>query len=570
MNNIRNFCIIAHIDHGKSTLADRFLELTKTVEKNKMQDQILDQMDLEREKGITIKLQPVRMEYKDHILNLIDTPGHMDFYWEVMRSLKAVEGAILLIDAIKGVQAQTLSNLHLAQEMKLKLIPVINKIDLPNARIEEVELEISELLKIDKNQILKVSAKTGQNVEQVLDEVIKQIPAPIQKKSDMLVFDAFYDSYKGVVAYVRIFNKILEKKPNKPIGVLKPQMTPVNKLEPGEIGYIATGEKNLEEYLEKIGWQKPLPMVFASIYPADESDFHVLKDALNKLKLNDASLDTQEESSKALGRGFKCGFLGMLHLEIIIERLKREYNLDLVVTTPQVNYEIDRIKKTIQEPWIKLEIIVPIKYMGQVMNLLQALRGEHKASNYLSNQVLNIEYETPLADVITDFCTLGKNKVLAKQGSSFYDNLKSASSGYASMSYQPLGMKNGDLVKLEVLLARKPVRALEQIVPKKFAEARARKLAFKLKNLIPRQNFTVAIQVVLRSVFETSFSIGLGRVIARETISAMRKDVTSGLYGGDYSRKKKLLEKQKKGKKKMKEMGSVRIPSNVFVKLLRG
>ncbi len=554
MKNIRNFCIIAHIDHGKSTLADRFLELTKTIDKGKMQDQVLDQMDLERERGITIKLQPVRMEYKDHILNLIDTPGHMDFYWEVMRSLGAVEGAILLVDAVKGVQAQTLSNLRLAQEKNLKIIPVINKIDLQNARVQEVEQEISELLKIDKKNILKVSAKTGTGVENVLDAIIKHVPLPVHKKTsqNILVFDAFYDSYKGVVAYIRVLNSNLQKQPNQQIGVFKPQMTFVNKLNPGEIGYIATGEKNLEQYLAKMGFTKPLPMVFASLYPMDQANFHTLKDALNKLKLNDASLDSQEETSKALGRGFRCGFLGMLHLEIITERLKREHGLDLVVTTPQVNYKIEKRKNIIREPWVKLEIIVPLKYMGQVMNLLKNLRGAHKASNYLSNEILNIEYEIPLADVICGF----------------YDNLKSASSGYASMSYQPLGMRNGDLVKLEVLLARERVPALSQIVPREFAQARARKLAKKLKDLIPKQNFAVAVQIVLRSVFEDNFNIGLGRVLARENISAMRKDVTSGLYGGDYSRKKKLLEKQKKGKKKMESIGKVRISSDVFVRLL--
>ena len=554
MKNIRNFCIIAHIDHGKSTLADRFLELTKTIDKGKMQDQVLDQMDLERERGITIKLQPVRMEYKDHILNLIDTPGHMDFYWEVMRSLGAVEGAILLVDAVKGVQAQTLSNLRLAQEKNLKIIPVINKIDLQNARVQEVEQEISELLKIDKKNILKVSAKTGTGVENVLDAIIKHVPLPVHKKTsqNILVFDAFYDSYKGVVAYIRVLNSNLQKQPNQQIGVFKPQMTFVNKLNPGEIGYIATGEKNLEQYLAKMGFTKPLPMVFASLYPMDQANFHTLKDALNKLKLNDASLDSQEETSKALGRGFRCGFLGMLHLEIITERLKREHGLDLVVTTPQVNYKIEKRKNIIREPWVKLEIIVPLKYMGQVMSLLKNLRGAHKASNYLSNEILNIEYEIPLADVICGF----------------YDNLKSASSGYASMSYQPLGMRNGDLVKLEVLLARERVPALSQIVPREFAQARARKLAKKLKDLIPKQNFAVAVQIVLRSVFEDNFNIGLGRVLARENISAMRKDVTSGLYGGDYSRKKKLLEKQKKGKKKMESIGKVRISSDVFVRLL--
>ncbi|MAG44984.1 elongation factor 4 [bacterium] len=554
MKNIRNFCIIAHIDHGKSTLADRFLELTKTIDKGKMQDQVLDQMDLERERGITIKLQPVRMEYKDHILNLIDTPGHMDFYWEVMRSLGAVEGAILLVDAVKGVQAQTISNLRLAQEKNLKIIPVINKIDLQNARVQEVEQEISELLKIDKKNILKVSAKTGTGVENVLDAIIKHVPLPVHKKTsqNILVFDAFYDSYKGVVAYIRVLNSNLQKQPNQQIGVFKPQMTFVNKLNPGEIGYIATGEKNLEQYLAKMGFTKPLPMVFASLYPMDQANFHTLKDALNKLKLNDASLDSQEETSKALGRGFRCGFLGMLHLEIITERLKREHGLDLVVTTPQVNYKIEKRKNIIREPWVKLEIIVPLKYMGQVMSLLKNLRGAHKASNYLSNEILNIEYEIPLADVICGF----------------YDNLKSASSGYASMSYQPLGMRNGDLVKLEVLLARERVPALSQIVPREFAQARARKLAKKLKDLIPKQNFAVAVQIVLRSVFEDNFNIGLGRVLARENISAMRKDVTSGLYGGDYSRKKKLLEKQKKGKKKMESIGKVRISSDVFVRLL--
>lgn len=525
MKNIRNFCIISHIDHGKSTLADRFLEITGTVPKEKMRAQMLDQMDLERERGITIKLQPVRMKYKNFILNLIDTPGHMDFYHEVERSLKAVEGAILLVDAVKGVQAQTLSNLHLVQKQNLKIIPVINKIDLPNARIKEVEKELQELL--GAKEIIKISAKKNINIDILLEKIIKEIPMP---KNNYIIFDAFYDKYQGVVAYIKA-----NKKLSGNIGIFKPQMTSVKELKPGEIGYIATGEKDLEKYLAKIGWQKPQPMIFASIYPSEDSDFNVLKKSLSKLKLNDAALDFQEESSKALGRGFKCGFLGMLHLEIIIERLKREYNLDLIITAPQVNY------KNNKEPWVKLEIITPKKYFGPVMNLLKNLRGEYKDTKYLEN-ILNIQYEIPLADIITDF----------------YDNLKSASSGYASMSYEPIGYKPGDLVKLEVLLAGEPIKALEQIMPTKFAYNKAKRIAQKLKELVPRQSFAVAIQIAINH-----------RIITRETIPALRKDVTKGLYGGDYSRKKKLLVKQRKGKKKLEKFGRVNLPSEVFVKLLR-
>ncbi|MFH1392202.1 MAG: GTP-binding protein [bacterium] len=526
MKNIRNFCIIAHIDHGKSTLADRFLEITGTVPKNKMRPQMLDQMDLERERGITIKLQPVRMKYKNFILNLIDTPGHMDFYYEVMRSLGAVEGAILLVDAVKGIQAQTLSNLHLAQKQNLKIIPVINKIDLPNARTKEVEQEVKQLLKTKK--IIKISAKFGTNIEQVLEEIISEISCP--KKKSFLVFDAFYDSYKGVIAYVRANQDIFGD-----VGIFTPEMKKTKKLSAGEIGWIATGEKNLENYLQKIGWQTPQPMVFASIYPSQDHDFNILKSSFNKLKLNDAALSFQEESSGALGRGFKCGFLGMLHLEIIIERLKREYNLDLVVTTPQVEHQGNN------EPWVKLDIITPKKYLGQIMNLFKKIRGEYKDTKYLED-ILNIQYQAPLADIITDF----------------HDNLKSASAGYASMSYQTLGMRPGNLVKLEVLIAHEPVKALEQIVPKEFAFARAEKLAEKLKKLVPRQNFAVAIQVAID-----------GRIVARETISALKKDVTGDLYGGDYTRKKKLLVKQRKGKKKLEKFGRVNLGSEVFIKLLK-
>jgi len=528
MKNIRNFCIIAHIDHGKSTLADRFLEITGTVPKQKMRPQMLDQMELERERGITIKLQPVRMNYKGYVLNLIDTPGHMDFYYEVMRSLEAVEGAILLVDAVKGVQAQTLSNLHLAQKQNLKIIPVINKIDLPNARIEEVEQEIKKLLNTDK--IIKISAKFGTNVEQILEEIINHCPAPKTNQKDMLVFDAFYDSYKGVVAYIRAFKPI-----QGAVGVLTPKTRETGVLNPGEIGYLETGEKNLENYLTKIGWQTPQSMVFASIYPARDDDFNFLKSSLHKLKLNDAALFFQEESSSALGRGFRCGFLGMLHLEIIIERLRREYNLELVVTTPQVEHQGN------SEPWVKLHIITPKKYLGQIMNLFKTTRGEYKDTRYLED-ILNIEYEVALADIIVDF----------------YDNLKSASAGFASMSYQLIGYRPGDLVKLEVLIAHQTVKELEQIVPREFALAKAKDLAEKLKEIVPKQNFAVAIQVALD-----------GRIVARQTISALKKDVTGYLYGGDYTRKMKLWQKQKKGKKKLEKIGKVNLPSEVFVKLLK-
>lgn len=528
MKNIRNFCIIAHIDHGKSTLADRFLEITGTVPKEKMRPQMLDQMDLERERGITIKLQPVRMEYKNYVLNLIDTPGHMDFYCEVMRSLEAVETAILLVDAVKGVQAQTLSNLHLAQKQNLKIIPVINKIDLANARTEEVEQEIKKLL--DINKIIKISAKFGINVEQVLEEIINHCPAPKTSNKNMLIFDAFYDSYKGVIAYIRANKEITGE-----VGIFKPEMIKTGQLKPGEIGYLETGEKNLEKYLEKIGWQNPQPMVFASIYPTEDDDFSVLKSSLHKLKLNDAALSFQEESSGALGRGFKVGFLGMLHLEITVERLKREYNLDLILTAPQVNYVGN------QEPWVELEIISPSEYLGQIMNLLKNLRAEYQEMQYLSSKQIIIKYEMPLADIITNF----------------YDNLKSASSGYGSMSYKPIGYRPGDLVKLEILIARQPVKALAQTVPKEFALARAKNLAERLKEIVPRQNFAVAIQAAID-----------GRIVARETIPALKKDVTGYLYGGDYTRKMKLLQKQKRGKKKLEKLGRVRIPSEVFVKLL--
>ena len=557
MEKIRNFCIIAHIDHGKSTLADRFLELTETVPLGKMRDQLLDQMDLERERGITIKLQPVRMEYKGYVLNLIDTPGHMDFRLEVERSLGAVEGALLLVDAVKGVQAQTLSNLYLAQQQKLTIIPVINKIDLINARPQEVEEELMNLLKIEKDRIIKISAKSGINVEKVLDAIIEKIPCPVGNPDlplKTLIFDSFYDSYKGIVAYIRVLDGVL-KKEKQEIGVFKPQLVLAEKLSAGEIGYVATGEKNLEEYLAKIGWEKPRPMVFASLYPREDSDFNLLKDAINKLKLDDAALFSEEESSQALGRGFKCGFLGMLHLEIIAERLKREFNLDLVATTPKVNYEISRKEKIIKEPWVRLEIVTSQLYFGKVMDLLKGSRGQYEETKYLSSDRMIVVYKIPLSDIITDF----------------YDRLKSATSGYASMIYEPTGSLPGDLVKLEVLLAKEHFPNLSQIVPEKELQKRARSLALSLKNLIPKQNFAVAIQVVLGNLFEEESlkNIGGSRIVARETIPALRKDVIAPLYGGDYTRKKKLLEIQKKGKKELAAKGRIRIPTEVFINLLK-
>jgi len=557
MENIRNFCIISHIDHGKSTLADRLLELTETVPQEKMRDQLLDQMDIERERGITIKLQPVRLEYKGFILNLIDTPGHMDFHSEVKRSLGAVEGALLLVEAVKGIQAQTLSNLSLAQEMNLKIIPIINKIDLPNARVEEVEKEIINLLKVKKEEIIRISAKKGENINKVLEAVIERIPAPkgdIKGELKTLIFDSLYDSYKGIIAYVRVINGKMEREKQE-IGVFKPHMVPADSIGAGDIGYIATGEKNLERYLEKIGWDVPKPMVFANLYAREDADFNLLKDGINKLKLSDAALYAEVESSPALGRGFRCGFLGTLHLEIVVERLKREHNLDLIVTAPRVNYEKVREERIIREPWVNLKVIVPQSYLGNVMELLKQLRGEYLGTEYLSNERLIIEYNTPLADIIRDF----------------YDSLKSASSGYASMIYRPLESRKGDLVKLEILIAGDKIPSLSEIVPRERAQKRARKLALALKELIPKQNFSVAIQIILGNVFEdvNLKNKGKSSVIARETISALRKDVIAPLYGGDYTRKRKLLEKQKKGKKKMKALGRINIPGEVFIKLLK-
>ncbi|MBL7155459.1 MAG: elongation factor 4, partial [Candidatus Portnoybacteria bacterium] len=484
--NIRNFCIISHIDAGKSTLADRFLELTKTIEKRKMREQVLDMMDLEREKGITIKLQPVRMKHDKYILNLIDTPGHVDFSYEVSRSLAAVEGAILLVDASQGIQAQTLANLHLAQKQNLAIIPVVNKIDLEQARIEETVQEISQLLKINQEEILKISAKQGINIEKVFEAIVKRIPSPTgSPKSPLraLIFDSHYDSYKGTIAYVRIVDGQIKRGDKITMlvsntsteaietGIFKPHLTKIDCLKAGEIGYIATGLKDVSQcrvgdtigtVLEGLslkalpGYQEPEPMVFASFYPAETDDYDLLKDGLAKLKLNDASLQYQSESVQGLGRGFRGGFLGMLHLEIVLERLKREYGLSLMVTSPSVSYrlageiisspadfpEINKIK-AIEEPWLSLEIITPNQYLGQVMKLLAKTRGQYQAPQYLTPERVLIKYQAPLNEIIVDF----------------YDQLKNTSAGYASMSYQLIGYQPADLVRLDVLIAGEKVEA---------------------------------------------------------------------------------------------------------------
>lgn len=595
MNNIRNFAIIAHIDHGKSTLADRFLELTETINPKKMKAQYLDQMDLERERGITIKLQPVKMRYKlqtiNYELNLIDTPGHVDFTYEVSRSLAAVEGAILLVDAVKGIQAQTLANLHLAQKLNLKIIPVINKIDLASSRVGEVAAEISDLLKINAANIIKISAKSGQGVKELIEKVIFEIPPPrkiADKNFKALLFDSAYDLYKGVVVYIRVFGgeiksgdkfKLLSSDAIgevKEVGIFRPALAATDKISDGNIGYVATGLKDVS--LTRIGdtlslvidnlsvkdvlpgYQEPKSMVFASFYPQDADQYPILKDALQKLKLSDASISFEAETSQALGRGFKGGFLGMLHLEIISERLKREFGLNLVITAPSVSYKV--IKKDgseslvhsasrlpdptqierIEEPWINMEIISPPSYLGGLMELCSETGGGYIDTKYLGKGKMILVYEAPLREIVVDF----------------YDKLKNASSGYASLNWEFIGYRPGQLVRIDILVANEKIEAFAKVVPHQKAYYEGRKLVGMLKELIPRQLFAVAIQA----------AVG-GKILARENISAMRKDVTGYLYGGDYSRKKKLLEKQKKGKAKMKESGKVRIPTDVYFKVLR-
>ena len=611
MKNIRNFCIVAHIDHGKSTLADRFLELTGTIEKRKMQEQYLDQMELERERGITIKLQPVRMNYRyngeEYTLNLIDTPGHVDFSYEVSRSLAAVEGAILLVDVSKGIQAQTLANLHLAQQQGLVIIPVLNKIDLPNARTEQVRSELANLLSIEPVTILEISGKNGTNVEKVLERVVRDISPPGSEESfgadstlKALIFDSTFDAYKGVIAYVRIVSGSVKRENNImayataakagviEVGYFNPLLKACEELSAGEIGYIATGLKDpgqirvgdtitkLKIKNEKLkisesedgeerfkpleGYKEPRPMVFASFFTEDAGDYDILKDALGKLKLTDASLSYEPESSAGLGRGFRLGFLGMLHVEIISERLKREFGLHLIVSSPSVEYIVkmksgDEVKirsaamlpdvskiESISEPIVNLEIISPASYMGSVMELTSIFRNIYSGTEYIGKDTVIIKYEVPLAEIITDF----------------YDKLKSVSSGYASMSYEPKGFVSNDLVRLDILIAGDMVEPFSRIIPREKAYFEGRAMAAKLKEVVPAQWFEVPIQAVIG-----------GKIIARESIKARRKDVTGYLYGGDVTRKMKLLEKQKKGKKKMKEAGRVDLPQEVFLKMLK-
>jgi len=602
MNNVRNFVIIAHIDHGKSTLADRFLELTQTIEKRKMREQYLDQMDLEREKGITIKMQPVQMSYildsTFYILNLIDTPGHVDFTYEVSRALAAVEGAILLVDATKGVQAQTLANYKLAKNQKLTIIPVINKIDLANARIADTEKEIEDLTGVKPDKIFKISAKTGEGVAEVLEEVVKKVPAPannLNKPLRALIFDSFYDVHRGIVSHVRIVDG--EAKPGQKVclaasatifeieevGIFKPNLVKTEKLSSGEIGYVVTGIKEPEklrvgdtiaeiqnskskiqnEELVKIqplpGYHEPKPMVFASVYPESADDFDLLKKSIQKLKLNDAALFYQSEFFQALGRGFSLGFLGMLHLEIVKERLAREYNLETVLTTPSVSFKV-RLKdggeveiframdlppvekiSAISEPWVNLEILTPAKFLGEIMKLTELYRLVFLENKYLGDLMI-IKFKAPLMDIISDF----------------YDKLKSVSSGYASMNYEFSDYRPADLVNLEFLLAGEKFEAFSRIVPRSRAEKDGRLISKKLKELLPRENFQVAIQAMIE-----------GRIICRENIPALKKDVTGYLYGGDRSRKMKLWKKQQRGKKKLKKMGRVEVPPKVYLEILK-
>lgn len=592
MKKVRNFCIIAHIDHGKSTLADRMLEFTNTVEKRKMKEQLLDQMDLERERGITIKLQPVTMDYQGYTLNLIDTPGHVDFNYEVSRSLAAVEGAILLIDATQGIQAQTLANLYLALEENLIIIPVINKIDLPAANREETSRQIMELLGVTKEEIIYASGKTGEGVKEILEAVIKRLPSPqgvLKKPLKALIFDSNYNEYKGVVAYVRIIDgsvrkgdkiKLLATKADSDaleVGIFKPDFMPVNMLEAGDIGYITTGFKDVSECRvgDTITWSKnygdiePLrgynevkPMVFAGIFPKEGNEYSQLRDSIAKLKLNDAALIYEPENSEALGFGFRCGFLGILHLEIFQERLRREYNIDLIVTVPSVAYKIYKKNKEtivirtpqkfpaaetidyVEEPWVNLDVITPKEYVGNVMSLVQDKRGVYKNTEYIDQSRAILHYEIPMSAILTDF----------------YDKIKSVSSGYASINYEYLGYRKAKVVKMDILVAEEPIEALTTIVYDDDAFRRGKEIVKTLKDNLPKQMFVLKLQA----------AVG-GKIIAGERLAAMRKDVTAKLYGGDVSRKRKLLEKQKKGKKRMMSAGkgSIDIPTDTFVKILK-
>jgi len=594
VSKLRNFCIIAHIDHGKSTLADRLLQDTGTVSQRDMQDQFLDSMDLERERGITIKLQAARMKYKakdneDYVLNLIDTPGHVDFSYEVSRSLQACEGALLVVDASQGVEAQTLANVYLAIENNLEIIPVLNKVDLPGAEPEKIKREIEEIIGLDTSNAIYCSAKTGIGIQDILETIVKDIPAPednTNKKTKALIFDSYYDPYRGVVVYFRVVSgkisvkdKILLMASNKfyeldEIGIMAPDQQKVNDLHAGEVGYLAASIKSVadarvgdtvtlfnEPAKEALpGYKEASPMVFCGLFPTDADQYPDLRESLEKLQLSDAALKYEPETSSAMGFGFRCGFLGLLHMEIVQERLEREYDLDLIVTAPSVIYKVNlnegnhilvdnpstipdpQSRESIEEPYVKMEIYAPNEFNGTLMGLCQERRGLFVDMKYITTDRVTLIYEIPLAEVVTDF----------------FDQMKSRTQGYASMEYHLIGYRKNDLVRLDVLINSERADPLTSIVHKDKAYGIGRGLVEKLKDLIPKQQFKIPIQA----------SIG-SRVIASESISALRKDVLSKCYGGDISRKKKLLKKQAKGKKRMKAMGKVDVPQEAFMAVLK-
>ncbi|MDR2533819.1 MAG: translation elongation factor 4 [Tannerellaceae bacterium] len=593
MKNIRNFCIIAHIDHGKSTLADRLLEYTKTIDANNMQAQILDDMELERERGITIKSHAIQMEYtcnnEQYILNLIDTPGHVDFSYEVSRSIAACEGALLIVDAAQGIQAQTISNLYMAIEHSLEIIPVINKIDLPSAMPDEVEDQIVELLGCSRDTILRASGKTGEGVFRILDTIVEKVPSP---KGDpdaplqCLIFDSVFNSFRGIIAYYKVVNGVIRKGDMvkfiatgreydaDEVGVLKLEMSPRGEISTGDVGYIISGIKTSAEVRvgdtithikggarEAIaGFEEVKPMVFAGVYPIDSEDFENLRSSLEKLKLNDASLTFQPESSAALGFGFRCGFLGLLHMEIVQERLDREFGMEVITTVPNVSYKVYDKKGVcsevhnpgglpdptlidhIDEPYIRASVITNTAYIGPIMTLCLGKRGILLKQEYISGDRVEIFYDIPLGEIVIDF----------------YDKLKSISKGYASFDYHLHDFRPGKLVKLDILLNGEPVDALSTLTHVDNSVTFGRKMCEKLKELIPRQQFDIAIQAAIGS-----------KIIARETVKAVRKDVTAKCYGGDISRKRKLLEKQKEGKKRMKQIGTVEVPQKAFLAVLK-
>ncbi len=593
MDNIRNFCIIAHIDHGKSTLADRLLQMTNTIADRDMQNQALDDMDLERERGITIKSKAIQMDYtyqgKPYKLNLIDTPGHVDFSYEVSRSIAACEGALLIVDATQGIQAQTISNLYLALEHDLEIIPILNKMDLPSANPEEVKDQIVDLLGCRREEIMAASGKTGLGVDKVLEAIVERIPAP---KGDpnaplqALIFDSVFNSFRGIIAYFRIMNGSLRKGDKvkffntgveynaDEVGVLKMDLRPKDQLSAGDVGYIISGIKTASEVkvgdtitqvdrpcAEAIkGFEDVKPMVWAGIFPVDTDEYEELRDAMEKLKLNDASLTWTPESSAALGFGFRCGFLGLLHMEIIQERLEREFNMTVITTVPNVGYTVTKTNgdvvdvhnpselpeimhiERIEEPYIKAQIITKAEYTGAIMTLCIEKRGILIGQNYLTTDRVELSFELPLGEVVFDF----------------FDKLKSISRGYASFDYHPIGFKESDLIKLDILLNGDKVDALSALIHRDHAHELGKKMCSKLKELLPRQQFDIPIQAAIGA-----------KIVARETVKALRKDVTAKCYGGDISRKRKLLEKQKEGKKRMRQVGSVEIPQQAFLAVLK-